>query len=66
MVNLLDVWKSVCVCSAQRQVLPYGSGSKACLLTTIQELPPFTQSSILTQSLPGGTLMLEHVTLIKK
>ena len=42
MVNLLDVWKSVCLCSAQRQVLPYRSRSKARLLTTTQEPPPFT------------------------
>ena len=66
MVNLLDVWKTVCVCSAQKQVLPYRSRSKARLLTTMQEPPPFTRSSILTQGLPVCKLMLEHVTLIKK
>ena len=67
MVNLLGVWKSVCLCSAQRQVLPYRSRSKARLLTTTQEPPPFFfWSSIPTQGLTVGKLMLEHVTLKKK
>ena len=44
----------VCVISAHRQVLPYSSQSKACLLTTKEGPRSFTLSSIPTQVLPGG------------
>ena len=42
------------VWSAHGQVLPYGSRSKARLLTATWELPSFTLSSIPARGLPGG------------